>query len=208
MLDGLKNLFELFRYWVLKLDARLVELSATLGNWLYVILFAVVFCETGLIVTPFLPGDSLLFAVGALVAIPETNLNLGLMFVLLTVAAVLGDAVNYSIGRMMGPKVFKSETSKLLNRKHLDKLRRSIRSTAARRFSCSLRSDRANLRAVCGGIGRMNYSRFWMFNVTVRLFGRPVPVCWLHDWELEADSGQLLTGHGRDHLRFVASDSV
>ncbi len=71
--------------------------------------------------TPFLPGDSLLFAIGALVAIPETNLNLGLMFVLLTVAAVLGDAVNYSIGRMMGPKVFKSETSKLLNRKHLDK---------------------------------------------------------------------------------------
>ncbi len=90
-------MFELFRYWVLKLDARLVELSGTLGNWLYVILFAVVFCETGLIVTPFLPGDSLLFAVGALVAIPETNLNLGLMFVLLTVAAVLGDAVNYSI---------------------------------------------------------------------------------------------------------------
>ncbi len=162
-----------------------------------------------MIVTPFLPGDSLLFAVGALVAIPETNLNLGLMFVLLTVAAVLGDAVNYSIGRMMGPKVFKSETSKLLNRKHLDKAQAFYQKYGGKaiflaRFVPIVRT----FAPFVAGIGRMNYSRFWMFNVTVRLFGSAVPVCWLHDWELEADSGQLLIGHGRDHLRFAASDSV
>lgn len=167
VLDGLKNLFELFRYWVLKLDARLVELSGTLGNWLYVILFAVVFCETGLIVTPFLPGDSLLFAVGALVAIPGTNLNLGLMFVLLTAAAVLGDAVNYSIGRMMGPKVFKSETSKLLNRKHLEKAQAFYQKYGGKaiflaRFVPIVRT----FAPFVAGIGRMNYTRFWMFNVS------------------------------------------
>lgn len=167
VLDGLRNLLELFRYWVLKLDARLVELSATLGNWLYVILFAVVFCETGLIVTPFLPGDSLLFAVGALVAIPETNLNLGLMFILLTVAAVLGDAVNYSIGRMMGPKVFRSDTSKLLNRKHLDKAQAFYQKYGGKaiflaRFVPIVRT----FAPFVAGIGRMNYARFWMFNVS------------------------------------------
>ena len=167
MLDGLKNLVGLFRYWVLKLDDRLVELSASLGNWLYVILFAVVFCETGLIVTPFLPGDSLLFAVGALVAIPGTNLNLGLMFVLLTFAAVLGDAVNYSIGRTLGPKVFKSESSKLLNRKHLEKAQAFYQKYGGKaiflaRFVPIVRT----FAPFVAGIGQMNYSRFWMFNVS------------------------------------------
>jgi len=104
---------------VLHLDRHLADISNSFGGWMYGILFAVVFCETGLIVTPFLPGDSLLFAVGALVAIPETNLSLSLMFVLLTAAAILGDAVNYTIGRNLGPKVFRSETSRLLNRQHL-----------------------------------------------------------------------------------------
>ena len=72
------------------LDKELEGLSQSLGNWMYVVLFAVVFCETGLIVTPFLPGDSLLFAVGALIALPGAGLSFPLMFVLLTVAAVLG----------------------------------------------------------------------------------------------------------------------
>ena len=106
------------------LDKELEGLSQSLGNWMYVVLFAVVFCETGLIVTPFLPGDSLLFAVGALIALPGAGLSFPLMFVLLTVAAVLGDAVNYRVGRTIGPKIFRSEKSWLLNRDHLLKAQR------------------------------------------------------------------------------------
>ena len=109
---------------VLHLDRHLSTLSSSLGSWMYVILFAVVFCETGLIVTPFLPGDSLLFAVGALVALPETGLSLPLMFVLLLVAAILGDAINYRVGRLIGPKVFRSEKSWMLNQDHLQKAQR------------------------------------------------------------------------------------
>jgi membrane-associated protein len=88
-----------------------------MGPWVYVILFAIIFCETGLVFLPILPGDTLLFAVGALCA--TRVLDVGASAPLLLVAAVLGDAVNYSVGRAIGPKVFTSQTSKLLNRKHL-----------------------------------------------------------------------------------------
>ena len=83
----------------LHLDVHLNALAATLGPWLYVVLFAVIFCETGLVVTPFLPGDSLIFAVGALASIKGSVINLPLISVLLIFAAVLGDAVNYTIGK-------------------------------------------------------------------------------------------------------------
>src|SRR5688572_26205470 len=86
---------------------------------MYVLMFAVIFCETGLVVTPFLPGDSLLFALGCVVSLPATGLNLPLMLVLLITAAILGDAVNYHIGKYIGPKVFSSEKSRFLNRRHL-----------------------------------------------------------------------------------------
>ncbi|HET9063533.1 MAG TPA: hypothetical protein VFO62_09620, partial [Candidatus Binatia bacterium] len=95
----------------LHLDVHLNEWAGALGLWLYVVLFLIVFCETGLVVTPFLPGDSLLFAVGALLSVPGTPLNLATMVVLLCVAAILGDAVNYMIGYRVGPRVFTSETS-------------------------------------------------------------------------------------------------
>src|SRR5947209_4365869 len=88
-----------------------------LGPWLYVVLFLIIFCETGLVVTPFLPGDSLLFAVGAVAA--NSKLDVFLVLGLLIAAAVLGDAVNYAIGRRLGPKVFRSEKSWLFNKKHL-----------------------------------------------------------------------------------------
>ena len=92
---------------VLHLDKHLVELLATYHVWIYPILFAVIFCETGLVVTPFLPGDSLLFAVGALAAVDTSGtLNASLLFVLLAVAAVLGNTLNYSIGRAIGPPAF------------------------------------------------------------------------------------------------------
>jgi membrane-associated protein len=90
---------------VLHLDVHLNTMVDQLGPWLYVVLFAIIFCETGLVVTPILPGDSLLFAVGAVAA----NSSLSLLFVLLLLilAAILGDAVNYAIGYRIGPKVFK-----------------------------------------------------------------------------------------------------
>src|SRR5437588_10423320 len=96
---------------VLHLDAHLNDWVAVLGPWLYVVLFAIIFCETGLVVTPILPGDSLLFAVGALAASADSTISLPLVIVLLLVAAVLGDAVNYLAGFYIGPKVFRSERS-------------------------------------------------------------------------------------------------
>lgn len=153
--------------WILHIDRQLTQLSHSMGGWLYAFLFAIVFCETGLIVTPFLPGDSLLFAVGALVAIPETNLNLGLMFVLLTAAAILGDAVNYSAGRFLGPKVFHSESSRLLNGKHLLKAqdfyeRYGGKAIFLARFVPIIRT----FAPFVAGIGKMNTIRFWTWNVS------------------------------------------
>ena len=152
---------------VLHLDKHLSTLSTSLGSWLYVILFAVVFCETGLIVTPFLPGDSLLFAVGALVALPEAGLSLPLIFVLLTVAAILGDAVNYRVGRMIGPKIFRSEKSLLLNKNYLLKAQRFYEKHGGKaiflaRFVPIVRT----FAPFVAGAGKMNYFRFWMFNVS------------------------------------------
>ncbi len=92
---------------ILHLDRHLTELVATYHVWVYAILFAIIFCETGLVVTPFLPGDSLLFAVGALAAVDQTGtLNAPLIWVLLMVAAILGNEVNFRIGRAVGPRAF------------------------------------------------------------------------------------------------------
>jgi membrane-associated protein len=106
------------------LDVHLAELTASYGPWIYAILFGIIFAETGLVVTPFLPGDSLLFACGALAA--RDILNPWLTFTLLLVAAVTGNVVNYSIGRFVGPRVFSAGDRsgiwhRLLNREHLDR---------------------------------------------------------------------------------------
>ncbi len=108
----------------LHLDKSLEWVIGQYGPWVYAILFAVIFCETGLVITPFLPGDSLLFTVGALSA--SGHLNLWLIAGLLLAAAIIGDAVNYSIGKFIGPRVFTMEQpkglkGKLFNRKYLDK---------------------------------------------------------------------------------------
>src|SRR5512138_1420864 len=101
----------------LHLQKYLAQFGDVLGGWLYLVLFVVIFCETGLVVTPFLPGDSLLFAVGAVSA--TTDLSLSVALPLIIVAAVLGDAVNYLLGYHIGPRVFTSESSRLFNKKHL-----------------------------------------------------------------------------------------
>ncbi len=150
----------------LHLDQHLGELSQSLGPWMYVVLFAIIFCETGLVITPFLPGDSLLFAVGALCALESSGLNLGLMMVLLIIAAILGDAANYGIGRYLGPAVFTSERSFLLNKNHLLHTQRFYEKHGGKtivlaRFIPIVRT----FAPFVAGIGRMSYSRFGLFNV-------------------------------------------
>ena len=103
---------------ILHLDVYLTSMSQSYGSWIYLILFGIVFMETGFVITPFLPGDSLLFAAGALCAIGA--LKLGFVWPLLIAAAILGDNLNYWIGHFVGPKVFSSSKSKLFNKKHLD----------------------------------------------------------------------------------------
>lgn len=158
----------ILRLWniISHLDKHLGEWSAMMGGWLYVALFAVIFCETGLVITPFLPGDSLLFAIGTLCAIKDSTVSAAIMIPLLLVAAVLGDAVNYSIGRQIGPRVFTSETSKLLNKKHLLRTQAFYdkyggKAIIIARFVPIVRT----FAPFVAGVGQMRYSRFFLFNV-------------------------------------------
>ena len=142
----------------------LSEFFAYCGIWFYIILFLIIFAETGLVVTPFLPGDSLLFAIGAVGAM--TGLNLPVLLVLLIAAAILGDAVNYSIGHWFGPKVFTRENSWLLNKKHLLEAQRFYERYGGKtiiiaRFVPIVRT----FAPFVAGIGKMSYPRFAMFNV-------------------------------------------
>jgi membrane-associated protein len=149
----------------LHLDQHLGVWSQQLGPWLYVLLFAIVFCETGLVVTPVLPGDSLLFAAGALCSVPDSGLSVWLMGVLLIAAAVLGDAVNYTIGAYMGPKVFSSEESRWLNRKHLQRTHEFYEKYGGKtiilaRFVPIVRT----FAPFVAGVGAMTYAKFFSFN--------------------------------------------
>ena len=104
---------------ILHLDSNLTYMIDQYGTWVYVILFIVVFCETGLVAAPFLPGDSLIFAAGAL-AIAYGSFNIWALFIVFVSAAIIGDTVNYWIGHYIGPKVFRQESSKLFKKKYLD----------------------------------------------------------------------------------------
>lgn len=106
---------------ILHIDVHLAELVAQYGVWVYGILFLILFCETGLVVTPFLPGDSLLFVAGALASLPSNDINVHIMVALMVTAAILGDAINYSIGRVFGEKLFSNPDSKIFRRSYLDK---------------------------------------------------------------------------------------
>ena len=133
--------------------------------WIYALLFAIIFCETGLIVTPFLPGDSLLFAVGALAG--KQLIQVEIVTPLLLVAAILGDAVNYSIGKWMGPKVFQYESSRFLNKAHLMKAhafyeRYGGRAIILARFVPIVRT----FAPFVAGVGAMTYSKFALYNVS------------------------------------------
>lgn len=107
---------------ILHIDVHLSELFSQYGLWIYGILFLIIFCETGLVVTPFLPGDSLLFATGALVAISgSAGLDINVMALLVVTAAILGNIVNYTIGRFFGTRLFRNPNSKIFRRDYLDK---------------------------------------------------------------------------------------
>lgn len=150
---------------VLHIDEHLVELSNQYGIWVYAIIFIIVFCETGLVVTPFLPGDSLLFATGAIIAQPESELNIFLMGIIIIVAAIIGDTVNYHIGKTFGSAVFKKET-RFIKKEYLYKTqafydKHGGKTIIYARFIPIIRT----FAPFVAGIGVMNYKRFISFNV-------------------------------------------
>jgi membrane-associated protein len=149
---------------VLHIDRHLQALCAAYGTWVYLILFVIVFCETGLVVTPFLPGDSLLFAVGSMAAIGALDVTWSIL--LLIAAAILGDTVNYSAGNFVGPKVFHEEGGRFLNREYLLRTHRFYERHGGKtiiiaRFLPIIRT----FAPFVAGIGSMTYPRFLFFNV-------------------------------------------
>lgn len=150
---------------ILHIDQHLVEIVNEYQTWTYLILFLIIFAETGLVVTPFLPGDSLLFAAGAIIAKPETDLNVYLMCVLLIAAGILGDLVNYHIGKYVGPKAF-SGRYKLLKREYLEKtqqfyIKHGGKTIIYARFIPIIRT----FAPFVAGIGTMRYGRFASYNI-------------------------------------------
>jgi membrane-associated protein len=151
---------------ILNLDEHLVELMQAYGVWIYAILFVIVFAETGLVVTPWLPGDSLLFAVGTLVAIDTSGtLDIGIIAVLLIVAAILGNTCNYAIGKWLGPPAF-SGRYRFLKVEYLRQteaffVKHGGKTVMLSRFLPILRT----FAPFVSGVARMQYSRFQTYNV-------------------------------------------
>lgn len=159
-MDLLLHLFDFIRH----IDKHLAEIMMQYGTLTYVILFAIVFCETGLVVTPFLPGDSLLFAAGALA--PIGGLNIIILAVILFIAAVLGDSVNYAVGKYIGPKVFEKKDSKIFRKEYLEKTqyfydKYGAKTIVIARFVPIVRTFAPFL----AGVGNMNYPKFITYNI-------------------------------------------
>jgi membrane-associated protein len=159
-MELVKNFIELF----LHLDKHLNVIIQNYGVWTYLLLFLIIFCETGLVVTPLLPGDSLLFAAGTFAALG--SLKVEWLYVLLSVAAIAGDTVNYWIGHYVGPKVFSKEDVRFLNRKYLDRTHEFYEKHGGKtiilaRFIPIIRT----FAPFVAGIGKMTYGRFISYNV-------------------------------------------
>jgi membrane-associated protein len=164
MIPGMEAMASVVDF-IIHIDMHLRSLCASYGVWVYVLLFLIVFCETGLVVTPFLPGDSLIFAFGSLAAIGALHVTFGA--ILLTAAAVTGDTVNYGAGKYAGPKIFREEHARFLNRGYLMRTygfyeRYGGKTIVIARFLPVIRT----FAPFVAGIGRMTYSRFILFNVT------------------------------------------
>jgi len=158
------DLVHFFVDFFLHLDKHLAEVIQAYGTWTYALLFSIVFLETGLVVTPLLPGDSLLFAAGSFAALGA--LDVGLLFVLLSVAAILGDTVNYAIGHYLGPKVFHYPKSRFFNPEHLRQTHTFYEKYGGKtiiiaRFVPIVRT----FAPFVAGIGAMSYGRFLAYNV-------------------------------------------
>lgn len=150
--------------WILHLDTHLSELVNAYGALTYGILFLIVFAETGFVVTPFLPGDSLLFAAGAIASLG--SLNVGFLIVLLIIAAILGDTVNYWIGHYFGRKIVDNPNIKFINQEHIDKTEQFYKKYGGKtiilaRFVPIVRT----FAPFVAGVGTMNYSKFITYNV-------------------------------------------
>lgn len=150
---------------ILHIDVHLASITASYGVWAYVILILIVFAETGLVVTPFLPGDSLLFAAGAICALG--TLNVWLLMGLLIVAAIAGDAVNYSIGRNIGHQILRSRLKRFIKREHIEQThafyeRHGGKTIILARFMPIVRT----FAPFVAGIGEMTYGRFAVYNIT------------------------------------------
>jgi membrane-associated protein len=158
-------MIELFKEYFLHLDVHVKDIVLNYGTWVYGLMFVIIFAETGLVVTPFLPGDSLLFAGGAAIAATGT-LSPALMVLVLAAAAILGDTVNYSAGHFIGPKVFSRPKSLLFNPVHLEQAHRFYEKYGGKtiiiaRFVPIIRT----FAPFVAGIGRMTYARFIAYNV-------------------------------------------
>ena len=160
-MDLLASFFDL----ILHLDRHLLELAQNYGVWVYAVLFLIVFLETGVVVTPFLPGDSLLFVAGTIAAAGELNIHA--LVLLLIAAAIAGDSLNYAIGRYLGPRVFRFDDSRFFKRAYVDRThaffeRHGGKAIILARFVPIVRT----YAPFVAGIGAMRYRRFLMFNVT------------------------------------------
>jgi membrane-associated protein len=167
---------------VLHLDKHLALLVQQYGLWIYGILFIIIFAETGFVVTPFLPGDSLLFVAGALAAIGEGGMDIVTLIGVLTLAAVLGNTVNYQVGRFLGPKVFHWENSRFFNRDALVKThafyeKHGGKTLVISRFLPLFRT----FAPFVAGIGAMSYAKFTIFNL-IGALGWVVSLCLAGYW--------------------------
>ncbi len=161
----METLHQLLNF-VLHLDHHLTTFVTLYGMWTYGLLFLIIFCETGLVVTPFLPGDSLLFAAGAIAAGTSDALNIHLLFVLLVIASITGNGLNYFIGRLIGPKIFFSNKSWFFNKDYLDKAHRFYERFGGKtiiiaRFIPIIRT----FAPFVAGVGYMSYRQFYFYNI-------------------------------------------
>ena len=164
-MEVISGIFDLLTH----LDQHLLSLLHNYGGWIYLILFLIIFCETGLVVTPFLPGDSLLFVTGTLAA--TGALNVQGVAALLMAASFSGDNTNYWIGRCLGPKVFRKEQSRFFNRNYLEKTQRFYekhggKTVLVARFIPIIRT----FAPFVAGVGRMRYLRFVLYSLGGSVF--------------------------------------
>lgn len=160
----METIQQLFQY-ILHIDTLLLGFVAHYGIWTYVVLFMIIFCETGLVITPFLPGDSLLFAAGSIAANANHALNIQILLVVLIAASILGNKVNYLIGRCIGPRIF-SKQIWLLNKKHLEEAhqfyeRHGGKTIILARFIPIIRT----FAPFVAGIGYMSLAQFSLYNI-------------------------------------------